>query len=272
MADVIDRFDEKLVIYHIVDKYAAYEAEFESVYSANRRSLVEARERTLVRRADLVLVTSKSLLAEKQRDNQNTHWVPNAVDYEAFAQASLHPNPPADAAALPTPIIGYVGAINEKLDYDLLAQVAGRFSDCSLMLVGPVDLRLDLSGLDKLDLPNVHFMGAKPVSQVARYMAACQVCLMPYKLNEWTAHINPLKLFEYLATGKPIVSTSIPAVSGLEDVVYIAQDNAEFGTLIQKALTQDNAHLARQRMELAARNTWDDRVERISSLIEATPD
>jgi len=275
MADVVGRFDEKLAIYHIVDKYAAYEAEFEHVYDRARRSSVEQAEEALLRAVDLVIVTSDSLWEEKRRHNPNTHWVSNAVDYESFAEAAAAAAPPEDAAALARPVIGYVGAINEKLDYDLLREVAVAYPHCSLMMVGPVDLRLDFSGLDKLKLPNVRFLGAKPVEDVARYVAACQVCLMPYKLNEWTAHINPLKLYEYLATGRPVVSTAIPAVARFQGaeagpLVRVAADSASFVRLVGEALAERDEQWPRQRMALAAQNTWDARVEQLSGLIQAT--
>lgn len=274
MIDMVGRLDEKLVIYHIVDKYTAYEAEFESVYDQQRRQSIEEKERAMVRRADLVLVTSKSLLAEKRRDNANTHWVPNGVDYEAFASASRSAIP-ADVARLPQPVIGYVGAINEKLDYDLLRQVALADPNRSLILVGPVDLRLDFSGQAKLDLPNVHFLGRKPVEDVPRYVAACQVCLMPYKLNEWTAHINPLKLFEYLAAGKPIISTAIPAVGDFAQtdstaMIHVATDRADFIQAVAAKQAESDPEAKMRRMALAAENTWDTRIERISQLIDQT--
>jgi len=289
MADLLGRFGEKLVIYHIVDEYAAYEAEFAEVYGESRRASVERSERTLLQAADLVIVTSASLLERKRAYNANTHWVPNGVDYEAFA-SERDLEPPADVAALPKPIIGYVGAINEKLDYDLLRRVAETFPFGSLILVGPVDLRLDFAGLRKLEeLPNVHLLGAKPVAEVACYMRACQVCLMPYKLNEWTAHINPLKLYEYLAAGKPVVSTAIPAVRGLDaGLVYVAAEHGRttpaseaFCQYVRQALAEHDERLsvasvganlvfAKRRQEFASHNTWDERVEKLSVLIAST--
>jgi len=271
MADVIGRFGEKLVIYHIVDEYAAYEAEFTAVYSDARRDQVEKAERALAAQADLVIVTSPSLLERKRAFNPNTHWVPNAVDYATFARvAEENPPPPADVASLPMPVIGYVGAINEKLDYDLLRQVAEAYPQSSLILVGPVDLRLDFSGLQKISLPNVHLLGAKPVTEVPHYVHACQVCLMPYKRNEWTAHINPLKLYEYLASGRPVVSTAIPAVHGYEGVIAVADSPESFCQQIGVALASEDAEARRARMALAAQNTWDVRVARISELVNLT--
>ncbi len=272
MGDLVGRFGEKLVIYHIVDEYAAYEAEFTTIYSESRRASVERSEHALLQAADLVIVTSASLLERKRAYNANMHWVPNGVDYEAFASESLrNAEPPADLAGLPKPIIGYIGAVNEKLDYDLLRRVAETCASGSLILVGPVDLRLDFTGLHKLELPNVHLLGAKPVSEVPRYVHACQVCLMPYKLNEWTAHINPLKLYEYLAAGKPVVSTAIPAVRGFSPgLIYIAENEQAFCQQVCEALAECDAALIRRRQEFASHNTWGDRVERISELITLT--
>ena len=270
MQDVIGRLGEKLVVYHIVDQYAAYEAEFTEVYGQERRSSVEKSEQEMLRQADLVVVTSQSLLAEKADHNPNTHWVPNGVDYDAFAMAAQSSAPPPDdMAALSGPIVGYVGAINEKLDYDLLRQVALELP-VTLVLVGPVHLRLDFSGLTGLELPNVHFLGGKPVQDVPKYVAACQVCLMPYKLNEWTAHINPLKLYEYLAAGKSVVSTAISATEGFQQVIRVARDRDDFCRQVREALAEHDEGKVRQRMALAARNTWDARVETLSELVQAT--
>jgi len=270
MADMVGTLGEKLVVYHVVDQYAAYDADYDSSYGAERRAAVEASERHMLSLADLVIVTSRSLIEEKSAHNDNVHWVPNGVDYQRFSSAgALDKAPPEDMAGLPKPIVGYVGAINEKLDYDLLRLVAQNISG-TLVLVGPVLLRLDLSGQQALDLPNVRFLGNKPVAQVADYVATCDVCLMPYTLNEWTAHINPLKLFEYLAAGKPIVSTAIPAVQGFEDVVRVAGNEAEFLAHIREALIEDNQAAIAQRRAVASENTWEARVERISKLLEAS--
>lgn len=270
MADVVGRFGEKLVVYHVVDKYVAYDADCEAVYSAERRANIERQEEALTRAADLVIVASDSLWREKLEYNANTHWVPNGVDFEVFLAASREPLALEDVAPLPKPIVGYVGAINEKLDYGLLRRVAQAFPHCSLIMVGPVDLRLDDPGLAELNLPNVHFLGAKSVAQVPHYIAHCQVCLMPYKLNEWTAHINPLKLYEYLAEGKPIVSTAIPAVHDYGEVVRIARDAGDFCAQVSHALAEKDTTIVCRRQEVASRNTWDARVEEISRLLQMT--
>ena len=212
--DVIGQCGEQMVIYHAVDEYAAYELEYQGDQAANRPGRVQAMEQAILRRADLVLVTSAPLLASKREFQPNTHLVPNGVDFAAFAAALAYPHAPAALASVPHPRLGFVGAINEKVDLHLLSALAAADRTWQIVLVGPVTLRYNLDDLDALrSQPNVHFIGALPVAQVPHAIAACDVCLMPYKINPWTHHISPLKLYEYLAIGRPIVSTAIPAVT-----------------------------------------------------------
>ncbi len=271
-ADLIGQFAERLLIYHAVDEYAAYELEYQDDDAANRPAAVHAVEEAILRRADLVLVTSAPLLASKRPYNPNTHLVPNGVDYDAFAAAVRHPREPAVLAGIPHPRVGFVGAINEKVDLHLLAQLAAAHADWSVVLVGPVTLRYHLEDLHALRaLPNVHLCGAVPVDQVPHAIQACDVSLMPYKINAWTHHISPLKLYEYLAVGHPIVSTAIPAVDGMEALVAVAHSTQDFIERVAQALppsANDTASAARR--AFAAQQTWDARVAAIDRLIYQT--
>jgi glycosyltransferase involved in cell wall biosynthesis len=267
MADLPGRCGEHLVIYHIVDEYVGYAA-----LDAERAERVRQRERSLIARADLVLVTSQALLASKGGINPNTHWVPNAVDYARFAQAAQVRALPAELAGRPRPWIGYVGAINDKIDLSLLEQVAERWPQATLVLVGPErvqepDNRAAAARLHAR--PNVCFVGQVGVERVPEFVAACDVGLLPYRLNDWTRNIHPLKLYEYLACGLPVVSTDIPAVHEQTDVVQIAADAAHFVSAIAVALSNAE-ELAAERQARAAANTWRQRVEQISELIERT--
>jgi len=270
--DVIGQCGEQMVIYHAVDEYAAYELEYQADQAANRPGRVQALEQAILRRADLALVTSAPLLASKRAFQPNTHLVPNGVDFAAFAAALAQPQEPAALARVPHPRLGFVGAINEKVDLRLLSALAAADRAWQIVLVGPVTLRYNLDDLAALrSQPNVHFTGALPVAQVPHAIAACDVCLMPYKINAWTHHISPLKLYEYLAVGRPIVSTAIPAVtesSELAPLVSVAHDAAEMSAFITLALSRagDQAATAARR-EFAAQQTWGARVERIAELI-----
>ena len=268
MADVPGRYGERFLIYHIVDEYTGY-----ADVNAERAEGIRARERRLIARADLVLVTSRALLDSKGGINPNTHWVPNGVDYDRFASAVVQGAEPGDIAHLAHPRIGYVGAINDKIDAELLLQLAEACTDASIILVGPVrptseDVRQGIAALRAR--PNVYFVGRVSVERVPHYVAACDVGLLPYRRNAWTQNIHPLKMYEYLACGLPVVATDIPAVREEGDVIYIASDAQSFVKGVGEVLESDSETLRLRRQERASRNTWWHRVERISELIEVT--
>lgn len=271
----VGHFDEKLVIYHIVDEYVGY-----SGVSEAWRPVVQRMEQQLARRADLLFVTAPTLYESKRSLNEQVFLVPNAVDYETFT-AVLEANlpPPADMATVRSPIAGYVGAINDKLDLALLARVARSCVDrpspsergWSVVLVGPVTIT-DEEGQRALDilraLPHVHLLGRKGVEEVPRYIAACDVCLLPYRVNEWTRNIDSLKLYEYLACGKPVVATDLPAAQRFSEVVRIAAGEAEFLANMNAALNEDHPALQTKRRRVAAQHTWEQRVNSLSAAIE----
>ena len=265
MEDVIGQFDERLLLYHVVDEYSAYEG-------VSDPEIARRRERNILERADLVLTTAPALWESKRAHNPNTHLVPNAVNYEAFAQVMQSDAPlPDDLAALPRPLAGYVGAINAKLDLSLFAALAEARPAWTLALIGPVRVskRDDLLQLLRAK-ENVHFLGKRSVEEVPHYIKGLDVCLLPYRRNEWTRNISSLKLYEYLACGKPVVSSDVPAARDYADIVSIAQNAEQFVELVQNAFDDRTDAAIQKRMALERQNTWRHRVEQISTLIEAT--
>jgi glycosyltransferase involved in cell wall biosynthesis len=263
----VGQFDESLVVYHIVDEYAGYAG-----ISDTWRPVVQQMERELARRADLIVVTSPTLYDSKSVLSEHLVLVPNAVDHEAFAAAIAHQaGGPADMAGIDSPRAGYVGAVNDKLDLALLARVTEQCQDWSFVVVGPVSIS-DEEGKQALQaleaLPNVHILGRKPVQEVPRYIDACDVCLLPYRVNEWTRNIDSLKLYEYLACGKPIVATDVPAAQRFSRVVSIATSDHELIACMRAALSEDSSTLQATRRHIAAQNTWQQRVEALSVAIE----
>ncbi|MCD6291176.1 MAG: glycosyltransferase [Anaerolineae bacterium] len=260
-ADVVGTCGERLVIYHISDEYSAYAA-------VRDPEAVRRAEAELIRRADLVLVTSPALLESKRPLNPHTYLVPNAADVEGFARAAADPTVPPRMTALPRPIVGYVGALNEKLDYELIRSIALARPEWSIALVGPLGLYSQPHKADGIKtLPNVHLLGRVDVSEVPYYIKSCDVCLLPYERNEWTRNIDSLKLYEYLACGRPVVATDIPAARGFSDLVYIVRDAPEALDAIQAALGESTLEMAHRRQAAVAGHTWDARVEQISQLV-----
>jgi len=223
-----------------------------------------------MRQADLVFTSSRALYEAKRKYNPQTFHVPNGVDYAAFAQVvDSEAAPPDDIAGLPQPIIGYVGSINDKLDLGLIRSVAESWPNGSVVLVGSVQSH-DSAGLAALrSQSNVHFLGRKPVGLVPHYMKACDICLLPYRMNEWTKHIDALKLYEYLACGKPVVSVDLPTVQPFAGLVRVATGRQSFLQAIEKAWETDTSALASQRRERVKTETWERRVGLLSEHITA---
>jgi len=272
----LGRFDEKLSIYHVVDEYSGY-----SGVSEAWRPVVQRLEEHLARRVDLVFVVSAALLERQRAFNQRSFLVPNAVDYAAFAAAQAQGETPAQMVGIPPPIAGYVGAINDKVDLALLARTARKCPDVSLVLVGPVTVT-DEEGQGALAelqaMPQVHLLGRKSAVDVPRYIAACDVCLLPYRVNAWTLSIDSLKLYEYFACGKPVVATDVPAAHRVaagadgataEGVIHIATTEREFVEDLRFALRGNSPVLQEARRRIAAQNTWDQRMDTLSAAIES---
>ena len=265
MLDLVGRFHERLLIYFVVDEYAAYPGLKPKVVASMRR-----REEALLRRADLVFTTAATLRDERLPLNPHTYWIPNAVDFAAFAAAPAASQPEAAILAfVPRPRLGVVGSIGSKVDYELLAAVAQARPDWSLALVGPVVPGADVHKLDALrSLPNVHLLGAVPPPEVPHILRACDVGLIPYVTSPETHHINPLKVYEYLAVGLPVVSTPLPNLAVPPEMARTAGTPPAFIAAIEAALAETgDEHVARRRA-YASTQTWDARAGEISRRIE----
>jgi glycosyltransferase involved in cell wall biosynthesis len=215
---------ESEVVYYCVDEYTA----FTGVPAA----LAEV-ERQLLKRADLVIVSADRLLLAKRRENPRTVLVRHGVDYHHFRRA-LAPETlvPPEIAALPRPVLGYFGLIGaDWVDVGLLEAVARHFAHGSLVMIGKVTT--DVSRLAAL--PNVHFLGRKPYSELPAYCKGFDVGLVPFPISEVTLNANPLKAREYLAAGLPVVSTAIPEVEVL-GLCRVAADVPSFLRQLETAL------------------------------------
>lgn len=218
--------------------------------------------------ADLVLTQVRSDQEKRRRLNEKTHLVPNGVDYSLFQQAAGAPKPPA-LAQLARPLLGYVGNVDDRLDYDLVCALATENPAWSFAFVGPAGPAARQADIVRLQsLPNVHLLGPVGYRDVPRYAQSFDVCLLPHRLTPLTDSQSPLKLFEYLATGRPVVSTPVAGLEDLREQVYVAHTSAEFVEQVRRALAESDAGKVRARQEAARRNSWEERVRQVWALVE----
>jgi glycosyltransferase involved in cell wall biosynthesis len=219
-------------------------------------------------RADVVFTGGHSLWEAKRRHHANIHAVPSSVDVAHFAAARQPLPEPADQAAIPGPRLGFFGVIDERFDIQLLSELAARRPDWSLVLVGPV-VKIDPATLPRL--PNIHYLGAKPYGELPSYLSGWDVALMPFALNESTRFISPTKTPEYLAGGRPVVSTPIrDVIKGYGDsgVVSIAATPQGFIEAIEAALRIAPEAVERLADQVLDGMSWDKTCATIKERIE----
>lgn len=233
--------------YHIDDEYT---------FSTDDRP-VPAHEERLLRAVDRVFIHSEALLRKKGGLNPNTLSVPNGVDYDAFAAPA--PEPP-DLRDIPRPRIGYAGWLKRQLDWDLLLELASAHPVWSFVFVGPRKAHTEIDEpVRALEaLPNVHFLGRKSVAELARYPQHFDACIMPYRVDGYTQYIYPLKLHEYLASGRPVVGSPLPALEPFGDVVALPRNAHEWSAALEEALSpgMNAADVRAARQEIARAHDW----------------
>jgi glycosyltransferase involved in cell wall biosynthesis len=254
--------DPALSIFHCVDHLSA------SSPSAARLSDTESH---CFAEADLVFATSQPLLERAAALNTHAHLVPSGVDFPRFERVRLADEPlPADLAAIPHPVVGYLGGLHQWVDQPLLAALAARRPDWSLVLVGP--LQADASALTRL--PNVHALGTRGPDDVPRYLRGFDVATVPYRLTDYTEHVYPAKLNEYLAMGLGVVATPLAEIQRFNrthgPVIRVGADAAAFESAVEAELSHPDPDAAARRVAVAKANSWTARLELMSSLIDAS--
>lgn len=258
---VVGRMNEKLSIYHVVDEYAGYTGAGGQAIA----KLAEV-EAAVLDSVDLAIVASPELELAKKGPGRDLVVLENGVEPGEYADARLCGLEPDDLADVPRPRIGYSGLIGKRLDLELVREIALRRQDCSVVLIGKVDTRECEEGLAALEsLPNVHLLGEKPPTEVARYIVGFDIGLLPYAINLETQHISPIKMYEYWAAGKPVVATSIPAARRNRPAVNVADSHNEFHSMIDRLLDDPDQEDPDRLIELAGKNSWQSRVDRISA-------
>jgi GT2 family glycosyltransferase/glycosyltransferase involved in cell wall biosynthesis len=219
-------------------------------------------ERELVRRCDLLVVTAQRLYDKWQTFRRPTVLARNAADYEFFAERCL---PNALLENVEHPIVGYYGAIADWFDFELMAELARQRPHYNFILLGGT-FDVDLSRLRRL--PNVQLLGQQPYETMPQYLHHFDACIIPFKINPITEATDPVKLYEYLSAGKPVVSVRLPELAPYRDYVYLADGAADFAAKLDQALAENDQPAALQRKSLAQRHTWVERYKQIIGKFE----
>lgn len=261
--DIIDELsDRKILVYDCV-------ADFEEL--TDNPKMLKRTEDILIRKSDVIFAQGKVLADKCRQLNANVHIFPPGVNTKVFED---YMKAPVKGAAegldeMKRPIIGYVGGIHKHVDMALIHYMAASHPEWSIVLVGPK--QADTSQIE--GMPNVFVVGKKEFEAMPAYINEFDVCMIPYLISDYTKTVYPSKLNEYHIMGKPVVSTALPEVEALNEqsngLAAIARTQEEFVGLVEKALVCDRANISGQRVEAAKRNSWNERIERMSALMES---
>jgi glycosyltransferase involved in cell wall biosynthesis len=255
IAYTLDAFNQEKTIYYCVDDHSAF-----SGYD-NEQVLIDEKE--LCQKSDLVITTSMVLQDAKKDWNPNTVFVPHGVDFDHFNRA-VHENFPCpkELESIPGPRLGFFGLIRDWVDIDLLWQVAQKRADWHFVLIGDADSSVDISKYRST--PNMHFLGRKKYEELPAFCRHFDVGLIPFKVNELTRAVNPIKLREYLAAGLPVISTPMPEVKHYDRFIEIVETAEQFERAVEKSLSESKEEVA-ARIAAMAKETWPMKIQQICS-------
>ena len=254
-ADIIDRIPHSGLIYDCVDRHSAYRGMIDP-------RVVDSMEQDLATRADQVFCTAQGLYDTLIQYNANTCLIPNGVAYELFSQAAQT----GPRSREKQPVFGFIGMLQDCIAYDYLLAAARAYPQARFELIGRVMPGVDVSILEAE--PNIHLMAPLPQTELPKRMKDFDLCLNLFAPGRLSKDVSPLKFYEYLATGKPIVSTTEPLqVQDYRDLVYIADSPDRFVALCGQALVEEDPALRRRRMEAGKAASWDNRVRQMETIL-----
>ncbi len=257
--DLQEEIPHKAMVYYCTDNFSAT--------SKSAKKVVHYEE-MVVQKSDAVFVMAKDMADYFFTLNKNTICVPMGVDVDKFSIDKQANEKPFELRKTKNRIIGYLGGIRKSLDQELIIYLSEKFKQDTFVFLGPI--QTDVSQLKILE--NLIFIDQKPHADLPSYLKYFDLCIMPYKKDDYTDNISPGKLNEYLIMGKPVVSTKLKQVVNFNaensGILYIAEGKEDFAWLIDKAFREDSDELRNKRKKVAYSNSWDSKVELMSGVIE----
>jgi len=261
-ADLIAKLKDTISIYHCVDDWP----KLLPMAGMGKPSVIQSDEQQLLSQVDVIFRVSKNLLLDANLTHTIVHDIPNGVDTDLF-----DPNNPKncimpdDMKDLPQPIIGFSGSIGKWIDIDLIIKTAKHFKNGSIVIIGLNEKNPKINKLSSIN--NIHFLGMKERKKVPKYINTFDVCIMPFARNKIGEGLVPLKMFEYLAMGKPIVSTESKVLRPFNEVISLSKED-DFVESIEIVLAEKTKESAKSAREMAMEYSWENRINEYSTAVK----
>ncbi len=254
---VIGQLEESLICYDVIDDKLEFEA---------TPKWLEPNHQYLIRKSNIIITSAESLYKKITRERNSVFLIGNGADVSHFKKALNNIEIPPDVCCIKNPILGYIGAIGEWIDFALLEKVLQKYPGVSVVMIGWVfnKQRKAIRSLSK-NYNNFHFLRRRSYDVLPNYVKAFKACIIPFRIYELTKSVNPTKLYEYLAAGKPIICTALPELEKYKNVIYLARDQDEFVELVNKALT--SKHDVSKFLQIAEEHDWKIKVKEMVNLI-----
>ena len=249
--DILEYLPDNKMIYDCCDEVA----EFSSAYV----DLARGNEEKLIKKASIVFTSAQNLYDRIVKQNDNTFLVRNGAEFEHFYRAKEYQKEISKKK-----IVGFVGAISDWVNIEMIEFAAKALPDLDFHMVGPIST--DVSSLKKME--NVRFFGKQDYEKLPEFYHSFTVGIIPFRISKLTLGVNPIKFYEYCAAGKPVVATSLPELKQYEPNIYCIDTKEEFVSAINKAIKEQNQSLYNARIEIAKENSWAARAEAIDKCMK----
>ncbi len=255
---LLDWFKQRIVSWF---DWAEDWGEYYSDYSESKRKKIGELENYIIKNTDIVSTVSNKLMERARRLNENSFKLADGTVLNVFMQTSL--KIPEDIKNIQKPILGYLGSVTERIDLELLEFLVEKIPGVSIVLIGNIlHHRVDIPRLKKIR--NIYLLGGRRFKELGQYTKNFSISILPYKTNLWGF---PTKIFDYLAIGKPIVTTSVPELEPFNDVLKIAYTNEEFAMHVRESLEENDPVMVGKRINMAKENSWEIRAKQILETI-----
>lgn len=258
-----------LIVYDWTDDWVLSDTSLDK----NERNRLVALQDELLKTSGLIFTVSSDLFRRAKKENPNTYLIPNGANFELFSSVALDSIlVDEEIKRLKKPIIGYTGQITSRIDFKLVKLLAQAKSDWSFVFIGPVfgaETKKEIEENLK-DIRNVYFLGPRDQGVLPAFVKGFDVCMIPHKVDPLTKSMDPIKLYDYLSTGKPIVSTNVAGTEKFSDLISIAHNEVEFSKKLEDSLADSSMELIKRRQSIAQENCWQNRANEVASILQRT--